>query len=60
MHEVLAAVNPLDSYKPTLRFNPSRIDSAETMLAAVMNGRGNGNKDEVLSFKEIEMLFAES
>ena len=30
------------------------------MLAAVMNGRGNGNKDEVVSFKERTMLITES
>ena len=29
------------------RFNPSRIDAIEMTLAAVMNGKGNGNKDEV-------------
>ena len=29
------------------RFNPSRIDVIEMTLAAVMNGKGNGNKDEV-------------
>ena len=31
-----------------LRFNPSRIDRTEMTLAAVMNGKGNGNKDEVV------------
>ena len=30
-----------------LRFNPSRINSIQMILAAVMNGKGNGNKDEV-------------
>ena len=30
------------------RFNPSRIDRTEMTLAAVMNGKGNGNKDEVV------------
>ena len=34
------------------RFNPSRItrinpETTEMTLAAVMNGKGNGNKDEV-------------
>ena len=30
------------------RFNPSRVDLiVEMMLVAVMNGKGNGNKDEV-------------
>ena len=30
------------------RFNPSRVDSiVSMMLVAVMNGKGNGNKDEV-------------
>ena len=30
------------------RFNPFRIDRTEMTLAAVMNGKGNGNKDEVV------------
>ena len=42
-----------------LRFNPSRIDSIEMTLAAVMNGKGNGNKDEVSSFQYLEISLLE-
>ena len=35
------------TYLDYLRFNPSRINSIQMILAAVMNGKGNGNKDEV-------------
>ena len=38
-----------NSWKYVSRFNPSRIDASNAgmTLAAVMNGKGNGNKDEV-------------
>ena len=39
-----------------LRFNPSRINSIQMILAAVMNGKGNGNKDEV-EYKLYDWLF---
>ena len=54
---ILPPGNPLETTWKIYRINPSRIDSTETILAAVMNGRGNGNKDEVLSFKKREKGF---
>ena len=47
IYDFKSLIETYNFFNLTPRFNPSRIDSIEMTLGAVMNGKGNGNKDEV-------------
>ena len=57
LHEVFPIFTPVQVPENSpRRFNPLRIDAIEMTLAAVMNSKGNGNKDEVV-FQTLEEIF---